>query len=164
MIHLLIKPVIATNVGGIPKLIMNGKTGFLVHAGNPHSLEEKMRYVMENPIKIREMGKQAKRYYNRHYSLSVDFIGTENNISYPILYLRKFSLLRIKKFTILLLGGPDEDEKNRRLSQHTHAFYYGVFFYRQFMGLMNFCDLVVTSVTMALHIAIGIKKKIRELV
>jgi len=65
-----------------------------------------------------------------------------------------------KKFTILLLGGPDEDEKNRRLSQHTHAFYYGVFSYRQFMGLMNFCDLVVTSVTMALHIAIGLKKKI----
>jgi len=62
------KPIIATNVGGIPELIMNGKTGFLVQAGNPHSLEEKMRYLMENPIKMREMGKQAKIYYNRHYS------------------------------------------------------------------------------------------------
>jgi len=65
-----------------------------------------------------------------------------------------------KDFTILLLGGPDEDEKNKSLAQKTDVLYYGVFPYRKFMGLVNRCDLIVTSVTMALHIAIGLKKKI----
>ena len=65
-----------------------------------------------------------------------------------------------KDFTILLLGGPDEDEKNKSLAQKTDVLYYGVFPYRKFMGLVSRCDLIVTSVTMALHIAIGLKRKI----
>jgi len=65
-----------------------------------------------------------------------------------------------KDFTVLLLGGPDEDAKNKSLAQKTGVLYYGVFPYRKFMGLVSLCDLIVTSVTMALHIAIGLKRKI----
>ncbi|MEW5800495.1 MAG: glycosyltransferase family 9 protein [bacterium] len=65
-----------------------------------------------------------------------------------------------KDLTVLLLGGPGEDGKNKNLAQKTGALYFGVFPYRQFMGLIGRCDLIVTSVTMALHIAIGLKKKI----
>jgi heptosyltransferase-2 len=60
----------------------------------------------------------------------------------------------------LLLGGPDEHEKNIRLAEKSGATYLGHFPLRQFISLVNQCDLVVTAVTMALHIAIGLGKKV----
>ncbi len=60
----------------------------------------------------------------------------------------------------VLLGGPDEHEKNLRLAGETGAFYEGLKSYRDFAGLVGYCDVVVTAVTMALHIAIGLEKKI----
>ncbi|MCL6582308.1 MAG: glycosyltransferase family 4 protein [bacterium] len=62
------KPVIGTRVGGIPELIVDGKTGFLIRAKDIHALEEKIRYLVENPQKVKEMGKAAKEYYHAHYS------------------------------------------------------------------------------------------------
>jgi ADP-heptose:LPS heptosyltransferase len=63
-------------------------------------------------------------------------------------------------FTVLLLGGPQEDDKNRRLAEQTGAVYLGHFDLRTFIGLMDRCDLVVTAVTMAMHIALGLGKKL----
>ena len=65
-----------------------------------------------------------------------------------------------KGYEVLLLGGKDEDEKNRRIARQSGATYLGHFPLPQFISEMNQCDLVVTAVTMALHIAIGLKKKI----
>lgn len=62
--------------------------------------------------------------------------------------------------TVLLLGGPQEDEKNRRLAGQTGALYLGHFPLREFIGLMDRCDLVVTAVTMAMHIALGLGKQL----
>jgi lipopolysaccharide heptosyltransferase III len=70
--------------------------------------------------------------------------------------------LRLKKagYTVVLLGGPDEHERNRRLAKSTGAKYFGHFPLARFINLMDQCDLVVTAVTMAMHLAIGLKKKI----
>lgn len=69
---------------------------------------------------------------------------------------------RLKKqdYQVLLLGGPDENEKNVRLAESTGAYYEGLKSFKEFVGLMSYCDLVVTAVTMALHITIGLKKRI----
>ena len=61
---------------------------------------------------------------------------------------------------VLLLGGPDEHEKNLRIAKKSGASYLGHFPLQKFINLMDQCDLVVTAVTMALHIAIGLEKKI----
>ncbi len=61
---------------------------------------------------------------------------------------------------VMLLGGPEEHERNRRLAGATGAFYPGVSPLRAFMGVMNRCDVVVTAVTMAMHIAIGLGKEL----
>ena len=61
---------------------------------------------------------------------------------------------------VLLLGGPEEHDKNMRLAKETGAYYEGLKPYKEFVGLMSYCDVVVTAVTMALHIAIGLEKRI----
>jgi lipopolysaccharide heptosyltransferase III len=65
-----------------------------------------------------------------------------------------------KGFVPLLLGGPVEDEMNTRISENSKAIYLGYFEMKEFLNVSNKCDLIVTSVTMAMHIAIGYKKKL----
>jgi len=64
---------------------------------------------------------------------------------------------------VVLLGGPEEIERNKAISSQTkcqvidsgchHSL-------REFMGLLNQCHLVVTGDTLALHLAISLKKLI----
>jgi heptosyltransferase-2 len=70
------------------------------------------------------------------------------------------SLLSENGFFPLLLGGKQEHEKNQRLSEKTGAFYPGNFPLKQFISLMDQCSLVVTAVTMGLHIAVGLHKPV----
>ncbi len=60
----------------------------------------------------------------------------------------------------LLLGGEQEHAKNRRIAKTSGALYFGHFPLRQFINLVDHCDCVVTAVTMAMHITIGLRKKI----
>ena len=48
-------PVIASNLGGIPELIENGKNGLLFDYNDPRSLSEKIKYVISDPKKIKNM-------------------------------------------------------------------------------------------------------------
>jgi heptosyltransferase-2 len=59
----------------------------------------------------------------------------------------------------LLLGGKQEHEKNLRLAKASGATYLGHFSLPEFMSEVNRCDLIVTAVTMAMHLAIGYRKK-----
>jgi len=68
--------------------------------------------------------------------------------------------LRDDGFAVVLLGGPDEDARNRRLAAATGACYPGHFDLRTFIGLVDRCDVVVTAVTMAMHLAIGLRKQL----
>lgn len=63
-------------------------------------------------------------------------------------------------FFPLLLGGEEEHKKNLKLARLSGAKYLGYFPLQQFMSLINQCHLVVTAVTMAMHVAIGLHKKI----
>ncbi len=60
----------------------------------------------------------------------------------------------------LLLGGEQEHEKNKRIAKKSGATYPGYFPLKQFISLVDQCDLVVTAVTMAMHITIALNKKI----
>jgi heptosyltransferase-2 len=69
-------------------------------------------------------------------------------------------LLQNRGFGVVLLGGPDEDERNRKLSAGAGARYFGTVPLGAFAGLVDMCDIVVTGVTMALHLAIGLEKQV----
>ena len=68
--------------------------------------------------------------------------------------------LKDRGYEVLLLGGTQEDEKNIRVMDLTGVKYFGPLELPIFIDLMNQCELVVTAVTLALHIAIGLKKKV----
>ncbi|MCP4290990.1 MAG: glycosyltransferase family 9 protein [bacterium] len=68
--------------------------------------------------------------------------------------------LKKEGYEVLLLGGPQEDEKNKRLAHEAQVHYLGHFDLPTFIGLMDRCELVVTAVTMAMHIALGLGKKL----
>lgn len=79
-------------------------------------------------------------------------------------YLRVIrELAREPGMRILLLGGPQERERNARILEESGG---AVIDARcdnplgLFAALVNLCDLVVTGDTTALHLAIGLKKKI----
>ncbi|MEI7810830.1 MAG: glycosyltransferase family 9 protein [Ignavibacteria bacterium] len=61
---------------------------------------------------------------------------------------------------VVFLGGEQEDEKNRRFASETGGKYPGYFTLEKFINLVDQCDLVVTGVTMAMHITLGLNKKI----
>jgi heptosyltransferase-2 len=69
-------------------------------------------------------------------------------------------MLKMRGFEVVLLGGGQEDARNREIAARTGASYFGHFPLKRFVGLVDRCDAVVTSVTMALHIAIGLKKEV----
>jgi heptosyltransferase-2 len=61
---------------------------------------------------------------------------------------------------VILLGGEQEHEKNIMFAKKSGANYLGHFPLKKFISLVNECDIVVTAVTMAMHIAMGLKKKV----
>lgn len=68
--------------------------------------------------------------------------------------------LRRKNYEVVLLGGEQEHQKNLRLAKASGAKYFGHYPLNQFINLVGQCDLVVTAVTMAMHITIGLGKRI----
>ncbi len=80
---------------------------------------------------------------------------------WPELYWEELAV-KLKKagYEVLLLGGPQEDAKNKRLAHAAKVLYLGHYDLPTFIGLMDRCELVITAVTMAMHIALGLGKKL----
>lgn len=68
---------------------------------------------------------------------------------------------KLKKggFGTILLGGQAEHKRNKEIADATGATYLGFFPIENFISLMNECDAIITGVTMALHIAIALEKR-----
>lgn len=63
-------PVVATKVGGMPKVLKYGELGLLVEAENPVNLQEAIGLVLENYNEAKERAKEAKEEIAKHYSMS----------------------------------------------------------------------------------------------
>lgn len=60
--------VIGSHVGGLPEVILDGTTGFLVPSGDEMTLTERLRWVLGHPKEAREMGPQARAFAERFFS------------------------------------------------------------------------------------------------
>lgn len=61
-------PVIASRVGGIPEMVQDGITGFLVPPGDEELLAAKLRWVLSYPEQASAMGGQAKIFAQQFFS------------------------------------------------------------------------------------------------
>ncbi len=59
------KPVVATRVGGVPDLIEDGRTGYLVDAGDVTSLARKSIKLLQDDDLRRQMGHRAREVAQR---------------------------------------------------------------------------------------------------
>tara|TARA_B100001105_G_scaffold224514_1_gene193569 strand:- start:419 stop:1471 length:1053 start_codon:yes stop_codon:yes gene_type:complete len=66
--QLMEKPVVATNVGGVPELMLDGKTGFLVKKGSDEELYEKLSLLINDEKKSQRMGKEGRKYVSKNFS------------------------------------------------------------------------------------------------
>jgi len=63
------KPVIASNVGGLSSLVVEGVTGTLFETGNFKQLADKMFQLLNDEYLIKEMGTKAKKLVKEKYSM-----------------------------------------------------------------------------------------------
>ena len=61
-------PAIATNVGGIPEIMEDGKSGFLVEEGDSDGIIEKITYLLENEQIAKQMGLYGRRLIEKSFS------------------------------------------------------------------------------------------------
>jgi glycosyltransferase involved in cell wall biosynthesis len=66
----LAKPVIATDVGGNPELVIDGTTGYLVPLESHKDLAEKVIHLLENPGKRQAMGENGQNVIEEKFTIS----------------------------------------------------------------------------------------------
>ena len=69
--QLMKKPVIATNVGGVPELIKNNVTGFLIEKGNYLDLIDKISALIDNKTKQESMGEEGRKFVEKNFSWEI---------------------------------------------------------------------------------------------
>lgn len=62
------KPVVASQIGGIPDVVEDGVTGFLFKPGSIEDCMEKIQKIWNNPSLVKKMGRNAREKTERDFS------------------------------------------------------------------------------------------------
>ena len=65
------RPVVATDVGGNPEVVVDGETGLIVPPADPHALAAAVVKLLEAPELAVEMGAAGRRRVLEHYQIDV---------------------------------------------------------------------------------------------
>ena len=63
------RPVVATNVGGVPDVVDEGETGFLVAAGDTYAMAERLELLARDPARRAEMGREGRERVLGRYAV-----------------------------------------------------------------------------------------------
>jgi glycosyltransferase involved in cell wall biosynthesis len=69
--QLMEKPAIATNAGGIPEMMENGITGFLVKEGDSDDLNKKLSMLLDDNELQKKMGKAGRKFVIENFSWDI---------------------------------------------------------------------------------------------
>lgn len=75
-------------------------------------------------------------------------------------WIKLINMLQQENYFCLLMGGPDEDDMNHYYKSKTGATYLGLFGLEEFIAISNNTDIIVTPVSMMMHIALALKKQL----
>ena len=64
------KPSVSTAIGGIPEIVIDGETGYLVNTRSPSEVAEKVNALIASEPERLAMGEAAKRYVRKNFDLS----------------------------------------------------------------------------------------------
>jgi glycosyltransferase involved in cell wall biosynthesis len=64
------RPIIASDIGGIPEIVVDGETGLLVTPGDPEALAQAMVEMADDPDRLSLWGGQARRRAEELFSLA----------------------------------------------------------------------------------------------
>jgi glycosyltransferase involved in cell wall biosynthesis len=62
------RPIVGTNIGGLPDLVGDGSAAFLVPPGSSFALGEAINRALSDPEKLRRMGEQARTRFEAGHS------------------------------------------------------------------------------------------------
>jgi glycosyltransferase involved in cell wall biosynthesis len=62
------RPVIASEIGGLPEVVKDQVTGWLIPPGDPTILAGALRWIIERPQSWREFGTAGRRRYEELFS------------------------------------------------------------------------------------------------
>ena len=65
------KPVIGSNIGGIPELIEDGKNGYLYTYNNYEELVDKIKKLYKNDVLIEKMSNESRKKYLHNFSSDI---------------------------------------------------------------------------------------------
>lgn len=71
-------PVISTSVGGIPEVIKNFDTGFLIPPKRPQEIKNALIYILENPSVLKKVSANLKKEISEKYSFDSVYTKTKN--------------------------------------------------------------------------------------
>ena len=69
--QLMQKPVVVTNVGGIPELMRNNETGFLINKEDHDKLFEKLEILINNKTMAKKMGMAGREFISNNFSWEI---------------------------------------------------------------------------------------------
>ncbi|MED1863686.1 N-acetyl-alpha-D-glucosaminyl L-malate synthase BshA [Fictibacillus nanhaiensis] len=76
-------PVIGTNIGGIPEVIVDGETGYMVELGNPESVAKKAIALLQDEEKLMKFRENSVRHVKEHF-LSEKIVSIYEDIYYSL--------------------------------------------------------------------------------
>ena len=71
-------PVIATNVGGIPDIIVNKENGFLIAPKSASELSDRMAYFMDQPASISQISEKNSAIFEQRFTVQQYLSSTES--------------------------------------------------------------------------------------
>ncbi|MEO8206884.1 MAG: glycosyltransferase family 4 protein [Chthoniobacterales bacterium] len=62
-------PVVSTPVAGVPEMVVDGETGYLIPEKNSQVLAEKLRLLLDDPAEARKMGEKGRVHAEENFAL-----------------------------------------------------------------------------------------------